>query len=92
MLDLSKLTDAVTAVAGIAAARDEAVKALVVAQADVDALTKTLLAAVNSPAGAVGLVAVAQALAPVAPLAPMPPPPPVDTTTYLPGDPRNPAA
>jgi hypothetical protein len=77
MLDLTKLTDAVTKVAGVAqaaaAARAEAdaVKvSLANAQADIDALAERLIAAVDTPAEAVGLAAVAAAVAPVAPVAP----------------------
>lgn len=69
MIDLSKLTEAVKAVAGIAAQRDQAVTdrdrayaAIKSAQADVDALTASLLAAATSPAEAVGLAAVSAAL------------------------------
>lgn len=70
-LNLSELSKAVTAVAGIAAARDLAVterNALlddaVASQAAVDTLTASLIAATTSPAGAVGLAAVAAAVAP----------------------------
>lgn len=62
MIDLSKLTEAVKAVAGIAAERDRAYAAIKSAQADVDALTASLLAAATSPAEAVGLAAVSAAL------------------------------
>jgi hypothetical protein len=68
MLDLTKLTDAVTKVAGVAqaaaAARAEAdaVKvSLANAQADIDVLAERLIAAVDTPAEAVGLAAVAAA-------------------------------
>lgn len=66
MIDLSKLTEAVTAVAGIAAERDAAVTAVKDAQAGIDALTASLIAATTSPAGAVGIAAVAAALDPQA--------------------------
>lgn len=62
MIDLSKLTEAVKSVAGIAADRDRAYAAIKSAQADVDALTASLLAAATSPAEAVGLAAVSAAL------------------------------
>lgn len=62
MIDLSKLTEAVKSVAGIAAERDRAYAAIKSAQADVDALTASLLAAATSPAEAVGLAAVSAAL------------------------------
>lgn len=62
MIDLSKLTDAVKAVAGIAADRDKAVQAVKDAQAGIDALTSALLAAASSPAEAVGIAAVSAAL------------------------------
>jgi hypothetical protein len=63
-LDLSKLSDAVKAVAGVAA-ENAALKAdIAKAQGDVDALTVSLLAATTSPAEAVGVAAVAAALAP----------------------------
>lgn len=62
MIDLSKLTEAVKSVAGIAAERDRAYAAIKSAQADVDALTASLRAAATSPAEAVGLAAVSAAL------------------------------
>lgn len=62
-LDLSKLTDAVTKVAGIAAERDALVADAKASQEAVDTLTASLIAATTSPAGAVGLAAVASALA-----------------------------
>lgn len=64
MIDLTKLTDAVKAVAGVAAERDRALAAIKSAQADVDTLTASLVAAATSPAGAVGIAAVAAALSP----------------------------
>jgi hypothetical protein len=74
-LDLSKLQDAITRVASLAADRDAAKAAQAVAeasvasaQADIDALTAQLVAAVNSPAEAVGLIAVAAALVAPAPV------------------------
>lgn len=63
MIDLTRLTAAVTAVAGIAAERDRYASAIVAAQADVDALTAALVAAVATPAEAVGVAAVSEALA-----------------------------
>jgi hypothetical protein len=66
-LDLSKLTDAVTKVAGIAAANKALQDEHTAAQADIDKLTAALLDATTSPAAAVGIAAVAAALAPVAP-------------------------
>jgi len=63
-LNLTELSKAVAAVAGIAA-ENAALKAdMQEAQADVDALTASLIAASTSPAGAVGLAAVAAALPP----------------------------
>jgi hypothetical protein len=84
-LDLTKLTNAVSLVAGVAKRATDAEAALVAAQADVDALAAGLIAAVDTPAEAVGLAAVAEALA--APTAAV-----ADNTTYLPGDPRAPSA
>jgi hypothetical protein len=78
MIDLTKLTDAVTKVAGVAQAaanaraEADAIKAaLANAQADIDALAAQLIAAVDTPAEAVGLAAVAGALVPVAFVAPV---------------------
>ncbi|MBW7970966.1 hypothetical protein [Bradyrhizobium sp. BR 10289] len=71
-IDLSKLSEAVTKVASLASERDAAIKAskaaIASAQADIDQLADQLLAAVSSPAEAVGIAAVAEALAtPVTP-------------------------
>jgi hypothetical protein len=74
-LDLSKLSDAVTKVAGIAQANANLAADIAQAQKDVDALTASLIAATSSPAGAVGLAAVSAALAPAAPAAPVSPSP-----------------
>jgi hypothetical protein len=70
-LDLTKLSEAVTAVAGVAAERDYAraerdalLEDQRASQEAVDALTVSLIAATSSPAGAVGLAAVAAALDP----------------------------
>ena len=63
-LDLSKLSEAVTAIAGIAQENTQLKAEQVQAQKDVDALTASLIAASTSPAGAVGLTAVAAALTP----------------------------
>lgn len=75
-LNLDELSKAVVAVAGIASARDSAVaerdalvKDAVASQAAVDTLTASLIAATTSPAEAVGLAAVASALAVPAPAA-----------------------
>lgn len=72
-LDLSKLSDAVTKVAGIAAANATLMAEHAQAQADIDQLTASLIAATTTPAGAVGIAAVAAALvpAPVAPVVPV---------------------
>lgn len=86
-LDLTKLSNAVYLVAGIANRASSAEAALVAAQADVDALAASLIAAVDTPAEAVGLAAVAAALA-----APTAAGAVVDDTTFLPGDPRAPSA
>jgi hypothetical protein len=102
-LDLSKLTDAVTkvatmaaSVASVAAERDAAVADLAQAQTDVDALTAQLLSAATTPAESAGIAAVSAALfvAPAPVDAPVPPLGPVAAPagTYLPGDPRNPQA
>jgi hypothetical protein len=69
-LDLSKLSDAVSKVAGIAAQNKILQDEHVQAQLDIDTLTASLIAATTSPAAAVGLAAVASALAPVAFVAP----------------------
>ena len=61
-LDLSKLSEAVTAVAGIAQENSQLKAEQVQAQKDVDALTASLIAATTSPAGAVGIAAVSAAL------------------------------
>jgi hypothetical protein len=94
MLDLTKLTDAVTKVAKLATdhaatkqayddasserhaarvERDAALEAIAKAQADIDALTSTLIAAAGSPAEATGIAAVADALfvAPAPTIAPV---------------------
>lgn len=70
-IDLSKLSEAVKGVAGLAAdhaamkSRHDAMLAdITQAQKDVDALVAALKGAATSPAGAVGITAVAQALAP----------------------------
>ncbi|MBR1173907.1 hypothetical protein JQ617_08075 [Bradyrhizobium sp. KB893862 SZCCT0404] len=63
-LDLTRLTDAVTKVAGIAAENASLKKDMNDAQTAVDALTASLIAATTSPAGAVGLAAVSAALDP----------------------------
>jgi hypothetical protein len=86
-LDLSKLTDAVTKVASLAASvtslaaeREAAVSHMAQAQVDVDALTAQLLQATQGPAEAAGIAAVSAALAPAAA--------PLVFGTLLPGDPR----
>lgn len=68
-LDLSKLTDAVSKVASLAASvatvaaeRDAAVADLAQAQTDVDALTAQLLSAATTPAETAGIAAVSAAL------------------------------
>lgn len=77
-LNLTELTKAVSAVAGITTARDQAcaardqmlaqwnelVEDTKASQEAVDALTASLIAATTSPAEAVGLAAVATALTP----------------------------
>lgn len=63
-LDLSKLSQAVTSVAGVAQAHALLKAEMAQAQVDVDTLTASLLAAVTSPAEAVGIAAVAAALDP----------------------------
>lgn len=65
-LDLTKLTDAVSKVAGIAAENAQMRQDMQDAQASVDALAASLIAATTSPAGAVGLAAVSAALDPEA--------------------------
>ena len=65
-LDLSKLSEAVTAVAGIAQENSQLKAEHAQAQKDVDALTASLIAATTSPAGAVGIAAVSAALDPEA--------------------------
>uniref|UniRef100_E6VL49 M protein type 3 n=1 Tax=Rhodopseudomonas palustris (strain DX-1) TaxID=652103 RepID=E6VL49_RHOPX len=65
-LDLSKLTDAVSKVAGIAAENAQMKQDMTEAQDAVDTLTASLIAATTSPAGAVGLAAVSAALDPEA--------------------------
>lgn len=75
MLDLTKITNAVSAVAGLAKRVADAESALIQAQTDIDALADQLIAAAGSPAESAGLDAVASALsagltavsAPVAP-------------------------
>ena len=62
-LNLSKLTEAVTAVAGIAQMHAQLKADVEQAQKDVDTLTASLIAATTDPAGAVGLAAVSEALA-----------------------------
>jgi len=69
-LDLSKLSEAVTAVAGIAQENSQLKAEHAQAQKDVDALTASLIAATTSPAGAVGIAAVSAALAAPAALDP----------------------
>jgi hypothetical protein len=69
-LDLSKLSEAVTTVAGIAQENSQLKAEHVQAQKDVDALTASLIAATTSPAGAVGIAAVSAALAAPAALDP----------------------
>jgi hypothetical protein len=97
-LDFSKLNTAVGKVADLAkdhaavhAARVSAEAELANAQAYIDSLAHQLIAAAQTPAEAVGLTAVAEALA----VAPMPVTV-ADTsnakTTFLPGDPRAPKA
>ena len=82
-LDLTKLSDAVAKVAALAAAhadvsatvasvtaeRDAALADLAAAQHDIDDMTDKLIAAATTPAGAVGLAAVAAAVAPAPPTA-----------------------
>jgi adenylate kinase len=63
MINLTELTKAVSAVAGVAAERDKLRKVIADTQADIDHLTAALLAAANSPAEAVGIAAVADAVA-----------------------------
>ena len=63
-LDLSKLSEAVTAVAGIAQENSQLKAEHAQAQKDVDALTASLIAATTSPAGAVGIAAVSATLTP----------------------------
>jgi hypothetical protein len=77
-LNLTELTKAVSAVAGITTARDQAIASrdevlvqwnvladeIKTSQEAVDALTASLIAATTSPAEAVGLAAVATALTP----------------------------
>jgi hypothetical protein len=63
-LDLSKLSDAVTKVAGIASENAALKQDMTDAQTAVDTLTASLIAATTSPAGAVGIAAVAAALDP----------------------------
>ena len=65
-LDLSKLSEAVTAIAGIAQENSQLKAEQAQAQTEVDALTASLIAASTSPAGAVGIAAVAAALDPEA--------------------------
>jgi hypothetical protein len=102
MLVLSKLSDAVSKVASVAAEALAARTAIAQAQSEIDALTASLIAAVGTPAEAAGIAAVADALfvapAPVdvpsesavAPALPLGPAVPV--ATFLPGDPRAPKA
>lgn len=61
-LDLTKLTEAVKAVAGVAAQNARLKQDQADAQVAVDALTASLIAATTSPAEAVGLAAVAAEL------------------------------
>lgn len=63
-LNLTELSKAVTAVAGIAAERNALLEDAKASQDAVDTLTASLLAATTSPAEAVGISAVAAALAP----------------------------
>lgn len=72
-LDLSKLTDAVTSVAGLAADHAAMVQDLKETQAAIDTLTNSLLAATKTPAEAVGIAAVAAALATPSPVPPAAP-------------------
>jgi hypothetical protein len=74
-LDLSKLSDAVSKVAGLAqshahmtAAHDAMLRDHEAAQAAIDTLAASLIAASTLPAEAVGLAAVAQAVAPISPV------------------------
>jgi hypothetical protein len=90
-LDLSKLTDAVAKVASlassvssVAAERDAAVQDLVSAQADIDQLTATLLAATTTPAESAGIAAVAAALAVAPAPVDVPVAPAVDPVPSLP--------
>lgn len=68
-LNLTELSKAVAAVAGMAAEHAAMKTDIVEAQATIDTLTSSLSGVMISPAGAVGLVAVADALAPHDPLA-----------------------
>lgn len=63
-LDLTKLTDAVSKVAGLASENAQMRQDMAEAQATVDALAASLIAASTSPAGAVGIAAVSAALDP----------------------------
>jgi hypothetical protein len=63
-LNLMELTKAVSAVVGIASENAQLKQDMTDGQATVDALTASLIAAVTSPAGAVGIAAVAAALDP----------------------------
>lgn len=63
-LDLSKLSDAVKSVAGLASENSLLKTEAAQAQHDVDALVASILAATTSPAEAVGVAAVAAALDP----------------------------
>jgi hypothetical protein len=62
-LNLTELSKAVSAVAGIAAERSALIADAKASQDAVDTLTASLLAATSSPAEAVGIAAVAAALA-----------------------------
>jgi hypothetical protein len=63
-LNLNELTKAVSAVAGIANENAQLKQDMAEGQGAIDALTASLIAASTSPAGAVGLAAVAAALDP----------------------------
>lgn len=85
-IDLTKLQDAVNKVAGLAAAHAQLADDHKANQEAVDTMTAALLAAVGTPAEAVGVTSVAAALHPdalaadpaIAPhIAPVPPPAPI---------------
>jgi hypothetical protein len=66
-LNLTELSKAVSAVAGVANERNALLEDAKASQEAVDTLTASLIAATTSPAEAVGLAAVAAAVAPDAP-------------------------